>query len=81
MAQLDVQPKKRSSAWIWVVILLVVVGVLFTLYRGYNKSYHPTELKTVPADSAAKDTVVKNDTSITRDTGVTDTAAMDTTSF
>lgn len=81
MAQLDVQPKKRSPTWIWVILLLVVAGVLFMLYRGYNRSYHPTELKTIPADSASKDTVVTNVAAAKMDTGVKDTVAMDTTSY
>jgi uncharacterized protein YpmB len=79
MAQLDVQPKKRSPTWLWVIIILVILGILFMLYRGYNRSYHPTELKTVPADSVKTDTD-KTDI-VTIDSAKTDTAKMDTTRY
>ena len=84
MAQLDVQPKKRSPTWIWAIVILVLLGVVFMLYRGYNRSYHPTELKTVPADSiktdSAKAVTIPTDTSKT-DTVSADTAKMDSTGY
>ncbi|TFF39662.1 hypothetical protein [Mucilaginibacter psychrotolerans] len=58
MAQLNVQRKKKSSTWIWVILFILAVGVILMLYSGYNKSYRPTELKTTPTDTAIKDTSV-----------------------
>jgi outer membrane protein OmpA-like peptidoglycan-associated protein len=56
MAQLDVQPKQRSPFWIWIVILLVILGVIFMLWRGCNRSYQPQALKTTDSDSTRVDT-------------------------
>ena len=84
MAQLDVQPKKRSPTWIWAIVILVLLGIVFMLYRGYNRSYQPTELKTVPADSinadTAKTVTTPTDTTI-KDTISADTAKMDTAGY
>lgn len=55
MAQLDVQRKKKSPTWIWIILFIVLVGVILMLYGGYNKSYQPAELKTTPADTTVKD--------------------------
>jgi len=59
MAQLDVQPKQKSPIWIWIVLIIVIIGVLFMLLRGCNKSYQPTALKTTDSDSTQADTSSK----------------------
>lgn len=56
MANLDVQPKKRGSVWIWIILVLVILAIVFTLMRGCNKSYQPTALKTTDQDSTLNDT-------------------------
>lgn len=55
MADLDVQPKRKSPIWIWFIFIILAIGVLFLLYRGSNKT---APLKTDQSDSLAKDTVV-----------------------
>lgn len=57
MADLDVQPKHKSPIWIWIVLLIVVIGAAFLLMRGCNKSYSPTALATT--DSTTTDTILQ----------------------
>lgn len=49
MAELNVQPKKRSSIW-WIILVAVVLIILFTIYRGCNGT------KTT-SDHVEKDTI------------------------
>ncbi|AMR33081.1 hypothetical protein A0256_17500 [Mucilaginibacter sp. PAMC 26640] len=64
MAQLDVQPKHKGPFWIWIVVGLVVIGIIFMLFRGCNKSYRPTALKTNGNDSTLADTTKKAKTTV-----------------
>ena len=39
MADLDVQPKRKSSSWLtWLIAAIILLGLLFFLLRGCNKS-------------------------------------------
>ena len=39
MAQLDVQPKKRTTPWwLWLLLALVLLGIIFYLSKGCNKT-------------------------------------------
>ena len=64
MAQLDVQPKKKGPIWIWIIAILVIIGVIFMLMRGCNKSYRPTALKTTDSDSTLVDTGNKTEKTV-----------------
>lgn len=58
MAQLDVQPKRRSNAWIWLIILILLIaaGIFF-----YQKYYHgPATATMSDTTKATTDTVVKH---------------------
>ncbi|QHS56891.1 OmpA family protein [Mucilaginibacter sp. 14171R-50] len=52
MAQLDVQPKRRRSVWIWLIFFVLAIGVAVLLYRGCNRS---APLKIDSTDTVAKD--------------------------
>lgn len=58
MAHLDVQPKRRSNAWIWLIILIILIaaGIFF-----YKKYYHGSGTA-MQADSAK--TTTTTDTTI-----------------
>ncbi|RFZ94250.1 OmpA family protein [Mucilaginibacter conchicola] len=53
MAQLDVQPKKHSSAWLLIIFLILAAGAAVLLYKGCNKS---SPLKVDAADTIKQDT-------------------------
>lgn len=51
MAHLEVQPKKRSSAWLWLILgLVIIIAILFLLMRGGNNTRQDT---IIAADSVA----------------------------
>ena len=53
MAQLDVQPKRKSSAFIWIIFAILAIAAAILLYRGCNRS---TPLKVDTADTTKTDT-------------------------
>ncbi|RFZ84676.1 OmpA family protein [Mucilaginibacter terrenus] len=77
MAQLDVQPKQRSPIWIWIVLAVVLLGVIFLLARGCNKSYQPTALKTTDVDSVGKNSTNNVDSAKTVATSQPDWESVD----
>jgi len=47
MAHLEVQPKKRSLAWLWLILGLVIIAViLFLLMRSGNHTRQDTIIAT-----------------------------------
>jgi outer membrane protein OmpA-like peptidoglycan-associated protein len=52
MAELDVQPKKKSPWWIWLILALVILALIF-LIRGCNKD-EVADTEVVTEDSSAK---------------------------
>ncbi|OJW18306.1 OmpA family protein [Mucilaginibacter sp. 44-25] len=54
MAQLDVQPKKHSSTWLWIIFFVLAVGAAVLLYNGCNR--------TSPLRVDATDTTAQNST-------------------
>ncbi|MET3880730.1 MULTISPECIES: hypothetical protein [Chitinophaga] len=63
MAHLEVQPKKRNLAWLWLILgLVVILAIMFLLMRSGNNTRHDTIIATdsmsntvAPAtDTAAK---------------------------
>lgn len=54
MAQLDVQPKKRSSPWwIWLLVALALIGIIIFLSRGCNRTVNDTTATTRDSGSSA----------------------------
>ncbi|QXV64541.1 OmpA family protein [Mucilaginibacter sp. 21P] len=53
MAQLDVQPKKQSSAWLLIIFIILAAGAAVLLYKGCNKS---SPLKADQSDTTKTDT-------------------------
>jgi outer membrane protein OmpA-like peptidoglycan-associated protein len=53
MAQLDVQPKRKSSIFIWIVFAILAIATAVLLYRGCNRS---APLRVATSDTLAKDT-------------------------
>ncbi|MFD0794104.1 OmpA family protein [Mucilaginibacter litoreus] len=58
MAQLDVQPKRHSSWWLWIIFFILALGVAVLLYKGCNRTAplkvdatDTTERKEITADS------------------------------
>ncbi len=50
MANLDVQPKKKSFGWIWILLLLVIIGALYYYFKGRPaETDNVTTATTVPA--------------------------------
>ncbi len=62
MAELFVQPKKRTPWWLWLLLLIIVIGIVYYFAKGRN------QLATVNT-SAGDTTVTTTDTAKT-DTGV-----------
>ncbi|RYU92094.1 OmpA family protein [Mucilaginibacter terrigena] len=60
MAQLDVQPKRRRSIWMWLIFFVLAIGVAVLLYRGCNRS---APLKVATTDTTATDST-KVDTNV-----------------
>src|SRR5215212_9827928 len=54
MAQLDVQPKKRSSLLTWLLVALAVIALIFILTRRGNKDERATA--TTTTDTVANNT-------------------------
>jgi outer membrane protein OmpA-like peptidoglycan-associated protein len=53
MAQLDVQPKRKSSVFIWIIFAILAIAAAILLYRGCNRS---TPLKVDSTDTTKNDT-------------------------
>ncbi|GGG99786.1 OmpA family protein [Mucilaginibacter phyllosphaerae] len=60
MAQLDVQPKRKGSPFIWIIFAILAIATAVLLYRGCNRT-QPLKLDT--SDTIKKDTV-KTDSSV-----------------
>jgi outer membrane protein OmpA-like peptidoglycan-associated protein len=60
MAQLDVQPKRKSSLFIWIIFGVLAIGAAVLFYRGCNKSapLRVDSTDTVKRDSAKTDSNV-----------------------
>ena len=54
MAQLDVQPKRKSSIFIWIIFAILAIATAILLYRGCNRS---APLRVATTDSLAKDSL------------------------
>ncbi|MES2062067.1 MAG: OmpA family protein [Bacteroidota bacterium] len=54
MAQLDVQPKRKSPVFIWLIFAVLAIATAVLLYRGCNRS---APLRVATSDTLAKDTV------------------------
>lgn len=54
MAQLDVQPKRKSSIFIWIIFAILAIATAILLYRGCNRS---EPLRVAITDSLAKDSL------------------------
>jgi outer membrane protein OmpA-like peptidoglycan-associated protein len=61
MAQLDVQPKRKSSVFIWIIFAILAIAAAVLLYRGCNRS---EPLRVATTDSLAKDSIKKVDTNV-----------------
>lgn len=47
MAHLEVQPRKRNPAWIWLILgLVVILAIMFLLMRSGNNTQHDTIIAT-----------------------------------
>ncbi|MET3980102.1 outer membrane protein OmpA-like peptidoglycan-associated protein [Mucilaginibacter sp. UYP25] len=60
MAQLDVQPKRKGSVFIWIIFAIIAIATAVLLYRGCNKSA-PIKMDTsdtTQTDSAKSDSNV-----------------------
>ncbi|MES2266035.1 MAG: OmpA family protein [Bacteroidota bacterium] len=60
MAQLDVQPKRKSSVLIWIIFAIIAIAVAVLLFRGCNKSM---PLKVDTTDTVKTDSI-KSDSNI-----------------
>ncbi len=60
MAHLEVQPKKKSPAWLWLILgLVVIIAILFLLMRSGNNTQQDTIIATDSvAVAPAADTAV-----------------------
>ena len=38
MAEIRVEPKRRSLAWLWVLLLLIVAGAVAWYFMYYNRT-------------------------------------------
>lgn len=38
MAELNVEPKKKSSPWVWIIVIIVILIILFLIFRGCNNN-------------------------------------------
>ncbi len=55
MADIDVQPKRKNSSWLtWLIAALILLGLLFFLLRGCNKT--TTVANTTDSTTTIKDT-------------------------
>ena len=52
MAQLDVQPKRRSPVYIWIIFAILAIAAAILLYRGCNRT---TPLRVATTDSTKTD--------------------------
>ncbi|MFX1707880.1 hypothetical protein SAMN05660461_3309 [Chitinophaga ginsengisegetis] len=56
MAHLEVQPRKKNPAWIWLILgLVIIVAIMFLLMRSSNNN--------------RRDIITTTDTVTTADTG------------
>jgi outer membrane protein OmpA-like peptidoglycan-associated protein len=53
MAELDVQPKRRSPVFIWMIFAILAIAAAILLYRGCNRS---APLKVATTDTTRTDT-------------------------
>lgn len=60
MAQLDVQPKKHSSTWLWIIFFVLAVGAAVLLYNGCNRT---SPLRVDETDTTAQ-TGTKKDSNV-----------------
>ncbi|MFA6247446.1 MAG: OmpA family protein [Mucilaginibacter sp.] len=54
MAQLDVQPKRKSSVFIWIIFAILAIAAAVLLYKGCNRS---APLRVDSTDTVKKDSV------------------------
>ncbi len=54
MADLDVQPKKKSNSWLWLLLLLILILLIVFFMRGCNKN--GTATNTADTTTSRKDT-------------------------
>jgi outer membrane protein OmpA-like peptidoglycan-associated protein len=38
MAELHVEPKKKSPAWVWIIVIIIILIILFFIFRGCNNN-------------------------------------------
>jgi outer membrane protein OmpA-like peptidoglycan-associated protein len=61
MAQLDVQPKRKSSVFIWIIFAVLAIAAAVLLYRGCNRS---APLRVGTTDTTAKKAVAQTDSNV-----------------
>jgi|GEM_PF-1307716 len=60
MAELNVEPKKKSPWWIWLIVAIIVLGGLFFLIGGNNENDNDS----VPPNSGSDTTGIRGMTTI-----------------
>ncbi len=53
MADIDIVPKHRSNAWIWIVIAIVVIVALYFLFVRQPRATGVGQLMNVPGAATA----------------------------
>ena len=74
MAELNVQPKKRTPWWVWIILLIVALALLY-IFLGGGKSLIGSNEPVVTDSTVVDSTVTKTTTldSVTVDTTEADT--------
>lgn len=49
MADINVVPKKRTSAWVWIVVAIVVALIVWAVLAGSNAPTQPVGLADEPS--------------------------------
>jgi len=73
MADLDVQPKKKSPIWPWILILLVIAAVIFFLTRDSEN-----DMDTGPAGTDTSQVYTQPDADTVNQLGADTTMRTDT---
>lgn len=68
MADLYVQPKKRSPWWLWLLLIIIILGVVYYFVKGRNQlatmNTSSTDSTTQADTSKADNTIIKTDTAV-----------------
>ena len=55
MADINVVPKKRTSAWVWIVVAIVVALIVWAIMSGSNAPTQPVSELDQPDPSAVEE--------------------------